>query len=629
MALHERTPQASKLSSQPSINTETVARKRQMQRRVTLASLCIGAAISVLIWLAPGSTQSLRDRNGNQRQSGNGSMPRPGFDRGMGGRMRFFQGRRGDGGGPQEWPPPSPRSRYVANLATETDDYTISVRQVMCDEKNLYPGSSFPNRFMGRQDRSRQQDRMLISMQILAHTPSALARIEEFAPKITAVEESGRRLESFDTGQPVHFENGVARRYFLPVPSKEGYVLRSVEGEVLLQPLDATKDASASNAASAESKSLPTRLTFRIENIPMARAPLIYGEVDSVLVDADTALHLAQTPHSETIATTRCLRSKSALSLDAQMPPRVPAIAPLRVTNTLILQQSVSNTFLVPRARYELKQSLDGNGKPKHLAFDKRGKSEPAAKNADGTGEVVEPLRLTLTADIEQNGEIPLHLTFADRQGKQQSVQLQVSAWDDEPMLLLLPPFEASGASEAQNRAVNGRNKNLNGSRNSGQMWTALRLHLKFDEPDAAGILAGSHVNPFTAVAGQRGGELSGSIAITDEPLRSGSIKLKVTPLGTNAKPAEIVALMLDADGAWSLPNLAPGRYSVALDMAMPRMNPMYRSGSWESYVLRRFGIGHPRWQTAPQADLEIAPGGHFTVKTWRVIDTPTGLQGL
>ncbi len=539
--------------------------------------------------------------------------------------MRFFQGGPGRGGR-SEWPPPSPRSRYVANLAAETDDYTISVRQVMCDNKNLYPGSYFSNRFMGRYERPQKQEKMLISMQILAHSPSALARLPEFPPQITAIEESGKRLESLDPGSPVHFENGVARGYTFLAPTGSAHALKSVEGEIQVSSLSPAEVHSASNSSAAAPPSQPAHIAFRIENVPLPRAHLIYGQADAVLVNAGTARHLAAAPHSETIASVRCLRSKSALSLDASMPPNVPALAPLRVPNTLILQQSLSNTFLVPRTRYNPNQKLYSAKKRK---VDKRGGFKIAVSNKDKTNDTAAPLRVTVTAGIEKNGEIPLNLTFSDQESKQQSLQIQVSAWDDEPLLLLIPPPGAASAAASQKHTAVGRTTKRTDRRNSQQLWTALRLHLNFDVPEEQAPLPGSRVNPFTAAAGQRGGELAGSIAIAGEPLRSGSIKLKITPLGTKAKPAVIVALTLDTDGVWSLPNTAPGRYQIALEEATPHINPLYPSGTWESYLERRFRIAHPRWQTPPQTELEIAPGGHFTVKPWRVIDSPTGIQGL
>jgi hypothetical protein len=152
--------------------------------------------------------------------------------------------------------------------------------------------------------------------------------------------------------------------------------------------------------------------------------------------------------------------------------------------------------------------------------------------------------------------------------------------WDSEPVLLRLP---------------------------AGARHRLLRLELS-REPFAMAPVP-QPPTPFPPLTGTAGGAITGSVRVGSRPMGRGAVSLRLWRLEGSTVDGPIEALVpLDREGAYILPNLAPGGYRMEYEPDTVKASGA-RGASFTEYVRMRYGIEGGAWSNSGPFVVEVRPG--------------------
>jgi hypothetical protein len=352
-------------------------------RRIALSFALPVAMILLYFWVQKRQAERFNAFQSSMRKnSGNG------IGTGMG-MMRLGEGQRAE----IAEMTPKREPRFFASLAQTAGDYTISVRQIVGTtfDQNLYS-----NKYV--RSRGVPLEQLLLAIQVLSPSVSAQRRIKTFMTPLTAVDDTGKRLEAEEIRDPVLFDGGMAQAVRLPAPDEKARLLASLEGTLILQEGENGKEQ---------------RLTFRLQNIPLPVEQHIFGTVGLGYLSAEEERRIPVVPDGGF----PMVRGEAAEALRHRFPPHTPEPSPLKVPWRLLLTQGIENAFLTP---------LPG-------------------KIRGGT---LSALPCFLKPELDSDGEIRAELRVQLKNGS--SVRSTFRFWDSEANVILLP----SAASEIPGRRV-------------------------------------------------------------------------------------------------------------------------------------------------------------------------------
>lgn len=282
---------------------------------------------------------------------------------------------------------PTRLPRYIANLATEVDDYVVSVRQVLgsVSGQNLY------NNYRPQFKRPRL-DRPTLSIQIMAPEERSIARIRAFPLNVTAEDEKGRRLSTVDSMERITFPKGMARLVTFSDIDPTARYLKFVEGEFVTARPGAGADQTV-------------RHRFRIENVPLPVKNHVFGVSALTLVDQQR-LPVSATRSPEEV---HLLNGKAAAGIRRLFPPFAPETNRLGLPNRLLLQEGVLSRFFLDTVS----------------ASDRRSRF-PA-------------LFCALKVQPKEAGEIEVEWSLGRAGKPEETVRAVQRLWDDEPAVFVLP----------------------------------------------------------------------------------------------------------------------------------------------------------------------------------------------
>jgi hypothetical protein len=363
-----------------------------MLRRITYGSILLGVIVGGWIWqqrprtrarpprppqnfdlMQPGGPQPrmLSPEMGGRRAN-LGMAPFPGSPMMLGGTWRGNQrlDRR-----------PQPLPRFFANLATQAGPYVVSVRQVMdiggrSDLYNNRP-SHLPRVPLALGD---------VSLQVMSSDAEAIRNIAEFAPRLTYVDNHGRRYESTYAGPVQWFNNGLARIVGMPETPFDLRYLKTVEGEITL------------HSDAGDAKSAGKRIPFRIENVPLPVENHIFGVTSAIYLPPEAQPF---TQKAERVGALNLLRETAARRVGPHFPPFTPEPNPLGLPSRLMLQRDVSNRFVV---------TLPGGA---------------------------QAVRCTLKPVLHKDGEVTTVCLLESAQGDAAPLRASFTLWENEPVVLL------------------------------------------------------------------------------------------------------------------------------------------------------------------------------------------------
>lgn len=307
--------------------------------------------------------------------------------------------------------------------------------------------------------------------------------------------------------------------------------------------------------ASGTGKQKERRIPFLIENVPLP--------VENHLFGVAAAAYLPSEYHSlarsaEKQGDLLLVRDSAARRATTLFPPFKPDPHPLKLPNRLLMQPEASNKFQVP---------LPG-----------------------GT----QFLSCTLKPVFAQDGEIR---TFCRLEGSlpgSPALQASFSLWDNEPVVLLFPE-----------RALF---PNASGNR---QM--ALRLHCYLQ------LLSDwlPMSSPFPATTGERGASITGQALVRSEPVRRGTIRLKIERLDGDAlmarEPMEVEPF-LDEEGRFRLTNFSPGLYRIEAIGVTPYRSRVVETSAPQEHLCRRYGLKNPVFLEAQRNNLLVRGGAEVVL---------------
>lgn len=276
---------------------------------------------------------------------------------------------------------PQPIPRYFANLATQVGPYVVSIRQVILESKRRF--DLYTNQPEGTVRPA--GDPISLSLQVMCATPEPLQRVADFASRLVLTDNRGQRYVCDNAGQLQTFERGMARIVGSVRLSPDAHYLKSVEGQIRLEP---------DPAGGADAQARHT-LSFRIQNVPLPVENHLFGVASAVFLPPEHARAFTVTGSLVALAPQHTRR------LNRLFPPYVPEPGPLRLPNRLLLQSDVTNAFLVPLPE----------GEP--------------------------PLQCTLRPVLGTDGEIQAECTLAMAGSSGKPVRASLRFWDDEPQVLL------------------------------------------------------------------------------------------------------------------------------------------------------------------------------------------------
>src|SRR5579884_636266 len=477
---------------------------------------------------------------------------------------------------------PQPEPRYVANLADRVGDYCVSVRQVVAgdDRLTLYQNvpPTAPRRPLGG---------LVVSVQVMAARQEALGRIREFTRHLTATDDTGQRLTTQDVSPVVAFPRGLARLVHLSAPAPRARFLVSLEGDLRLvgsgarplHPLARLAGASGfrpdgerrAPARDHQAGEPPVRVVpFHCAAVPLPGAHHLFGLAAARFLPPAMAAGLkAETDASQGV---RVLTGRQIKALRRLFPPYTREPGPFALPTRLILVPDVANSFLL---------------------------SAPALSNRTRT-----PVRLAcrLTPHSGPDGEIRLQLTVPRAGGLIPLARADLRAWDNAPLILILPARGGAGQISAQPPL-------------------ALLLHLYLDMPPTNSISLDAESLPFKASREERGGAITGAAQAGRQPLGLGTARVKISRTDGQAASSEtpvVTQAALDQEGRWRLGNLSPGRYLVQLLEVNPYISPATVPTSPWNYLRRRFGVTQHAWQHATQDNVIVRAGGEASLLPWQ-----------
>ena len=534
-----------RLEARLETGTRQVPLFEKISRIVAVGSVIVGLGAGAWIWqhrLPNSPPRSLRSRMersymvpptmmlggtmGGGGQSGSGNMPIAG---------RF--------------------PRYVANLTTHVGEYMVSIRQIRTQEDgqdlyyNIIPG-------LERQS----LDRSILALQVMCANPAAIERVQAINTHLSAIEDTGKRLEVTSVGETADFENGKAQLAFLAAPSSKARYLKQVTGELVL-----------SNGGKTEKK------PFVIENVPLPVMNHLFGVATTGIVRLSEEKRKSLHGDKSTHVGNSVLTGLTVHELRSAFPPFQPEPGEFRLQNRLILQSGTINHFRVPLP-----------------ALLKDTNQAVPSENPE--------LECWLTPQITEYGKITLDCKVIVVGESLPVFQEKMILWEDEPIILLLP-----------------RTGKL--KLNSTEEQVAIWLNLFVDEHTGLKEATIAVRSPFPVRTHEAGGAIIGQIMAGKQPFGYAVANMAIRRIQADQNEkvsTEVLETVLNTDGKWGFANLSPGRYQIYLkDSLKPYRNKILDSTSWQDYVRTRYGVKNPDWLSPPDQTIVVRPGAVTYLKPW------------
>ncbi|MCX6381386.1 MAG: hypothetical protein NT023_18240 [Armatimonadetes bacterium] len=294
---------------------------------------------------------------------------------------------KGGGGGPGE--PlranikemgPQPTPRYVANMATTTGEYVVSVRQVI--------GTSAGQNLLS--DSNALLEQVILSIQVMALSDRAERSLTKIGAQLTAEDDQGKHLDTAQTKAPVRFHRGLGQLFELTAPTPNAKRLLSVSGEIVLR------------TEKGESSTLP----FHLKNVFLPLMRHYYGTAALGYLLEEEAKQFVQPQNTSDFP---YINSPEAVLFKKPFPPYSPEPAPVQLPTRVILSRTFPNELIL------------------HLPPEK------------GVGSK-QFLNCTLRVQAENEGAIDGTITLS-LPGSSEVKESRFRVWTGEAGLLLLPDF--------------------------------------------------------------------------------------------------------------------------------------------------------------------------------------------
>lgn len=512
------------------------------------AAILVGAFVVVTHWRQE-AAHSIPPWRRGYRQRGELVRMQPG--------MRLSLGGNTMSGSFTWWFPPGDgrlqEPRYIANLSTQVGDYLVSVRQIseprgtrLLIGSPPYPPTGPP------------WLQAYLNLQVLGTRPDALERLRGFATHLTAIDNTGHRLDLVETPQVFPLTHGRGGLVHLGSLAQDARYLKSLDGDLLV--------ARAEQADAAGTP--PMALRFHLDNVPIPETHHIYGVVAARYLDASHARQAAFLAHGkESVA----LTGKQADAWKSLFPPEVMDTGPLSLPVHLLLQPGIENRFPV---------------------------SVPALIGK-GTRDTIE---CALTPQIGADGELALRLAVTPDAASTPTVQLPIRTWDNAPVVMLLPSGSASPSRHSHRPLA---------------LW--LNLYLERPAPNELLLPAfpfpagreqqGGELVGQVIVAGEPLQLGSVRLTITRADARG-------LPIGEPTR----LHVGLDNEGRWRFANIAPGSYVVQYQTLYPFFsNAVPATSPLPDYLRRRYGITDTAWEQPAPANAVVRAGGRTVLPAWEI----------
>ncbi len=278
---------------------------------------------------------------------------------------------------------PQPVPRYLANMATKTGDYVVSVRQVIGNTggQNLLAGNATP------------LAQVILSVQAVALTDEGEKALQGFSATLTAEDDTHARLNTVQTKAPVRFKRGLGQLFQLSAPNVNAKRLLSLNGEVTLK-TDSGTDK---------------RLAFQLKNVSLPYTSHYYGVASLGYLSDEEAKRFAQPQNPSDFP---FINSPDIVFFKKPFPPYAPESNPIQLPSRVMLSPLFPNDFAL------------------YLPSDK-------------AGGATKFLNCSLRIHSEKEGAIEGAMTVSLPGGEAKASRFQV--WDGEAGLFLLPGFAPSG----------------------------------------------------------------------------------------------------------------------------------------------------------------------------------------
>lgn len=469
-----------------------------------------------------------------------------------------------------------PVALYTANLTDRVGDYIVSARRTRT--LNYTWDDNPPLGYLPVTPAP-----VYLSIQVMSARPDALRRILSIAKGLTVTDSDGQRLTP-ELSQEFAFPNGRGCRLRLP-PCKAAF-LRRVDGLLTLTPAAPQHTTEHNPDKDVDLTSLP----FHIVNVPLPWTSHMYGMASAAVLDEQTAAGLGlQMPRLP-------LPSRAVSAGAVQPPPAPPArlIAGARVEAVL---------RHLPRAAFDAPD----------LPLTNRLVIQPDApcnvllrlvSGADSAG--LRPLLLSCGLTIKPAGDGELVTTLRLQAGVNGPLEQTFSVWDDRPVIVAVPlrllcPDQAHSTWAQSSR------------------WALVYLHLFSD--DTPRYVTGESATPrrFLAAPSTRGGALAGRLVANGEGIGPGSATLSLARLRADGQAdgtEEAVQISLNDEGRFALPNVAAGRYRLALGDVRPDVGRLGGKPEFTSYLKHRWRITSPVPEPVMQ-ETSVGPGEHKELTPW------------
>ncbi len=469
-----------------------------------------------------------------------------------------------------------PVALYNANLTDRVGDYIVSVRRTRA--LNYTWDDNPPLGYLPVTPAP-----IYLSIQVMSARPDALRRLISIARGLTVTDSDGQRLTP-ELSQEFAFPNGRGCRLRLP-PGKPAF-LRRVDGLLTLMPAAPRHTTEKTPKKDAD----PTSLPFHIVNVPLPWTSHIYGIASATVLDEQTAAGLG-------LRMPRLPLPSGTAPIGARQPSPVP---PVRLITGARVEAALRH---LPRAAFDAPDLPLTN----RLVIEPNAPCNVLLRLASGADSAdLRPLCVSCGLTVKPADDGELVTTLRLQTGVNRPLEQTFSVWDDCPMIAAVPV-----------RLLCPDQAHLEWAQSS--RWALVYLHMFSDNTPRYAIGESATPRRFLAAPSTRGGALSGRLSANGEGIGPASATLSLARLradGQEDGAEEAVEISLNDEGRFALPNVAAGRYRLALGDVRPDVGRLSRKPDFASYLKHRWQITSPVPEPVTQ-EASVGPGEHKELLPW------------